>query len=115
MKFNIYQIYKGCPMAMEMKRKMSLCHNISFYASCALMDEYYTHVANIEASDLDDVFEIGNIGSSSEIDIIEGTKMHSVSVGDIIENETTKEKFVVMDCGFEEIVMEDWFGKEGDK
>lgn len=99
-------------MAMEMKRKMSLCHSVIFNASCAWMDEYYTHVAVIEASDLDDVFEIGNMGSSSEIVITQGTKMHSISVGDIIENDTTKEKFVVADCGFEKIILEeDWFGK----
>lgn len=108
MKFNIYQIYNGCPMAMHMKHRMNFSDNIGFEAESAFAYNYYTHVANIEATDLDDVFEIGNIGQRSEIEIIKETKMHSISVGDVIENDTTKEKFVVASLGFEEIEPETW-------
>jgi len=108
MKFNIYQIYNGCPMAMHMKHRMNFSNNIGFDAESAFAFNYYTYVANIKATDLDDVFEIGNIGQRSEIEIMEETKMHSISVGDIIENNTTKEKFVVASFGFEEISLEGW-------
>lgn len=46
---------------------------------------YYTHVANIEANDLNDVFNIGNIGPEQNIERLAG--MHSLSVGDIIIDE----------------------------
>jgi len=46
---------------------------------------YYTHVANIEANDLNDVFNIGNIGPEQNIERL--AAMHSLSVGDIIIDE----------------------------
>ena len=47
--------------------------------------DYYTHVANIEANNLNQVFEIGNIGPMESIERI--APMSSVSVGDIIVDE----------------------------
>ena len=46
---------------------------------------YYTHVANIEANDYDEVFEIGNIGPEENIQRL--GKMSSLSVGDVIVHE----------------------------
>jgi hypothetical protein len=46
---------------------------------------YYTHVANIEANNLNQVFDIGNIGPMKSIERI--APMSSVSVGDIIVDE----------------------------
>jgi len=60
----------------------------------------YTKVAEIEAEDLDDVFDIGNIGPESNI--IRLGPMHSISVGDIIEN-TKGERVVVSSFGFDPI------------
>lgn len=119
MKFKIYQIeitkehratieksgHDSC-LAMQVKLGMEHCRyadEITDKSTIAWIYELYSHVANIEATDLDDAYEIGNIGQRSEIEMIEGTKMHSISVGDIIENEITKEKFVVASFGFEKL------------
>lgn len=47
---------------------------------------YYTHVANITADCVGDVYTIGNIGPRSSITHI--SPMSSISVGDIIVDET---------------------------
>ena len=54
-------------------------------ASTAFDAGYYTHVANIEASDYNGCFEVGNIGPEENIERI--TRMSSLSVGDIIVHE----------------------------
>ena len=48
----------------------------------------YTPACHIEADSLDDVFEIGNIGPEKRIERL--GVMHSVSVGDVVEDETGK-------------------------
>jgi hypothetical protein len=73
---------------------------IADLAAKALKLGYYTHVANIQAHDLDAVFEIGNIGPEDCIERI--NRMHSISVGDVIVDENGA-KSVVADCGFERI------------
>ncbi len=67
----------------------------------AVYEEHYRKVAIIEAKDLDQVFEIGNVGPEEKITYLD--KMHSVSVGDVIENLESGEKFVVKTLGFGEI------------
>ena len=52
----------------------------------------YTPACHIEADSLDDVFEIGNIGPEKRIERL--GVMHSVSVGDVIEDETGKYHYV---------------------
>ena len=54
-------------------------------------------VAEIEAADLDEVFEIGNVGPEEKITRI--APMHSVSVGDIIRDDRGR-CFVVAPIGF---------------
>ena len=61
---------------------------------------YYTHVANIEANDLEHVFHIGNMGPEEKIERLD--RMHSVSVGDIIIDENNI-VWVTADFGFEEV------------
>ena len=61
----------------------------------------YEKVATIEANGFEDVFEIGNIGPESKITRI--TRMHSVSVGDVIVREDGVAKFVAP-IGFESVV-----------
>tara|TARA_A100001037_G_scaffold273083_1_gene269682 strand:- start:17 stop:382 length:366 start_codon:yes stop_codon:yes gene_type:complete len=61
---------------------------------------YYTHVCNILAEDLNGVFEVGNIGPEEQYERF--SRMHSVSVGDIIEDENG-EKHVVATWGFEKV------------
>lgn len=60
----------------------------------------YKHVSNIEAEDLEDVFEVGNIGPEHQIERLE--PMCSVSVGDIIRDPEGR-TFIVASFGFEQL------------
>jgi len=60
----------------------------------------YEEVCAIEAKDLDEVFEIGNIGPESKIERF--GRMHSVSVGDVIRDDRGH-CFVVKGLGFERL------------
>tara|TARA_B100002019_G_scaffold122339_1_gene105214 strand:+ start:1207 stop:1512 length:306 start_codon:yes stop_codon:yes gene_type:complete len=57
----------------------------------------YHIVAEIEAADLNEVFEIGNIGPEEKITRLD--RMHSISVGDIIRDDRGR-CFVVDSVGF---------------
>ena len=57
----------------------------------------YEIVCEIEAADLDEVFEIGNVGP--EDNIVRLDRMHSVSVGDVIRDDRGR-CFVVAPIGF---------------
>jgi hypothetical protein len=69
-------------------------------------EKYYSPVCVIEAEDLNQVFDIGNIGPEERIERI--APMHSVSVGDIIECGGTDKirgvRFMVDSMGFKELV-----------
>lgn len=60
----------------------------------------YEEVATIEADDLDEVFQIGNIGPEERIERL--NRMHSVSVGDVI-SDVYMQCWVVKDFGFERL------------
>ena len=62
---------------------------------------YYTHVSNITADSLEGVFHVGNMGPEENIERL--SRMYSVSVGDIVEDQTGKQS-VVANFGFEELV-----------
>jgi hypothetical protein len=59
--------------------------------------DLYKPVAKIEAADLDEVFDIGNIGPEESITRL--APMHSVSVGDVIVDEQGR-AVVVDSIGF---------------
>jgi len=61
---------------------------------------FYEKVAKIEASDLNQVFEFGNVGPEDAIERL--APMHSVSVGDLIEDENGAFHFVAS-FGFEPV------------
>lgn len=61
---------------------------------------YYTHVADIEGYDLENVFHIGNVGPEANIRRL--SVMHSISVGDIIEDPNNI-RHVVLPFGFGEV------------
>ena len=61
---------------------------------------YYSPVCSIDADDLDAVFRIGNIGPESCITRL--GQMHSVSVGDIIEDPEGTQ-YMVNSFGFKEL------------
>ncbi len=60
----------------------------------------YQEVCIIEAEDLNEVFEIGNIGPEEKITRLQ--RMHSVSVGDVIQDDQYR-LFVVKGIGFERL------------
>lgn len=66
----------------------------------ALYENLYTGVAQIEATSLDEVFQVGNIGPESQITRL--GRMSSVSVGDLIEDEDGN-RHVVANFGFKEV------------
>lgn len=75
--------------AFAAKTKMSMDfsgNKIGGLASDAFDAGYYTHVANIEAEDYNDCFEVGNVGPDDQIERIT-VRMSSLSVGDIIVHE----------------------------
>jgi hypothetical protein len=61
--------------------------------------QYYSHVADIDTADLDYAFEVGNIGPEEKI--TRYARMHSVSVGDVLE--VNGVGFMVKSCGFEAV------------
>jgi len=71
----------------------------------AEISDEYRMVALVDAKTLDDVFNVGNIGPESKIERVE--PMHSVSVGDIIQDVIDDKTFVVAKYGFEEINMKE--------
>jgi hypothetical protein len=99
MKFAVYQIqltsaqrnlvnesgdFNAVP-AFAAKNKMNMDfsgNKIGGLASDAFEAGYYTHVANIEAADYNDCFEVGNIGPDQNIERL--GRMSSLSVGDVI-------------------------------
>lgn len=64
--------------------------------------DHYQHVANIEATDLENLFHVGNVGPEEQIERL--GPMHSLSVGDIVIDPSGK-KFGVAHIGFEEVVI----------
>ena len=87
----------------EIKSDMSMDFSGKKTASLAekaLYEGLYTAVSRIEAEDLNQVFEIGNIGPESQITRL--GRMASVSVGDLIEDEDGN-RHVVANVGFKEV------------
>jgi len=68
----------------------------------AIANECYTHVADIVADDIDHAFEAGNIGPADRVIPVEGIKMHSVSVGDVLED--SEGLWFVDRIGFKEVI-----------
>lgn len=62
----------------------------------------YSHVCDIDAFSLNDVFEVGNIGPVERIHQTE-TPMSSISVGDLIHAVETDRWYAVAPVGFEHI------------
>lgn len=65
---------------------------------------FYEAVATIEtvtSIGLEEVFNIGNVGNE-QVTVLDGKRMHSITVGDIIEDENGG-RFVVAGIGFEKV------------
>ena len=61
---------------------------------------YYEHVSNITADSLEGVFNVGNMGPEENIERF--LPMHSLSVGDVVED-AEGVRHMVASFGFEEI------------
>ena len=99
MKFKLFQIHlteaeynkvnaeghDSVPKQMT-KLDMSFSDNTGALAKKAMDNNWYTHVSNITADSIEKVFEVGNIGPEENIERL--APMYSVSVGDVVENET---------------------------
>lgn len=85
----------------QLKMRRQFDGDITGIAKDAFNSGYFTHVANITASDLDHVFQISNMGLEENIERLD--RMHSVSVGDIIIDENNI-VWVVANFGFEEVM-----------
>jgi hypothetical protein len=87
MRYTVYQLQvsKQSPEdVIEFKRDLMFDGSECYRAE---MSEHFVKVAEVEASDLDDVFHIGNgYGDQSKIQRV-AERMHSVSVGDIIQTQ----------------------------
>ena len=114
MKYTVYQIsYTDAEIdginagSKSMKREIRTEMSMDFsgdktigLAEKALHENLYTAVSFIQADNLDQVFEIGNIGPESNITRL--SRMASVSVGDLIEDEDGN-RHVVANFGFKEV------------
>jgi hypothetical protein len=85
---------------LRMKIDMPFGEPVGAMVKEALAADYYTHVGNITANDLEDVFNVGNIGPEENIERLD--RMSSLSVGDVVEDENGV-RHVVASFGFEEI------------
>jgi len=99
MKFTIHQMIPSHRKYLA-EYKSDEYFQVSFYGNVpsSLFLAHYSKVCEIVASDLDEVFRIGNIGPESKINRLD--RMHSISVGDVIEDEEHR-LFVVKSFGFE--------------
>jgi hypothetical protein len=83
------------------KLDMQFNDNMGASAKDAFDKGYYTHVANITTDGgLEGVFHVGNMGPEESIERL--TKMHSVSVADIVEGPDGI-KHVVAGTGFQKV------------
>jgi len=61
--------------------------------------EKYVHVADLDCDNLNEAFEIGNIGPEEKYTRYD--RMHSISVGDMLELDG--ERFIVAPTGFDKL------------
>lgn len=66
-----------------------------------LAHNLYVKVAEIEAADLEDCFDIGNIGPEDKITRL--GRMNSIYVGNILEDLASGERYVVDNIGFKKV------------
>lgn len=103
-KFSVYQL-QGSDFRDE-RFQLGFGKDPKGLAEKLFNDWSYTLVAEITAPDLNGVFQVGNIGPEDYIRRI-ADRMASVSVGDIIEDMETQEKFLVANFGFTQLFDEE--------
>ena len=99
---NTYQIFQ-VPFESDLRRDVMFYDEDSrIYNQTDAKNAYtsgeYKYVGDIQATDLDDVFEVGNTGGMPR-------GAYSLSVGDIVVNQYGR-IFIVAPCGFDELFAE---------
>ena len=82
------------------KIDMSFTEEPGSLAKKAMDNNWYTHVSNITATSIENVFEVGNIGPESSIERL--APMYSVSVADVVETPEGV-RHVVASVGFQQL------------
>ncbi len=99
---NTYQIYQVSSESDLMRDVFFYDEDSTIYNQTDAKNAYtggeYNYVGDINANDLDNVFEVGNTGGMPR-----GAR--SLSVGDIIVNQYGR-IFIVAPCGFDELFAE---------
>lgn len=103
MKFSVHQMIPEHRKYLA-EHKSDEYFQVSFYGNVppSLFLAHYSKVCEIVAEDLNEVFEIGNIGPEDKITRLD--RMHSISVGDAIRVEEGPEMgyiYIVKPAGFE--------------
>jgi hypothetical protein len=83
-----------------LKHEMSFGKPVGHLVKEAFEKGYYEHVSNITADSLEGVFHVGNMGPEENIERF--LPMHSLSVGDVVED-AEGVRHMVASFGFEEI------------
>ena len=65
--------------------------------------DLYKTVADVDAENLEEVFKVCNIGPEEKIQVTEGAKPRSLSVGDIVVDRTDYNAYVVAPFGFDKL------------
>ena len=101
MKFSVHQMIPSHRKYLT-EYKSDEYFQVSFYGKVppSLFLAHYSKVCEIVAEDLDEVFQIGNIGPESKITRLD--RMSSISVGDVIEDEENR-LYVVRSYGFDRL------------
>lgn len=104
MQYKVFQMTKSAKEELMFK-DMDSFFKITFHGvmDVKTFNEYYSKVAIIRARDLDEVFQISNAGREEHITRLD--KMHTVSVGDVIEDEMG-DLWVVSQDGFDKFFSE---------
>jgi len=93
------KVYQIPSEVMEKNNVFPFMYGMGSFDLQANLDKY-VHVADLDANSLNEAFEIGNIGPEEKY--TRYTRMHSVSVGDILVEENGQ-AHIVASFGFEEI------------
>jgi len=94
------KVYQIPSEVMEKHEIISFMYGIGTTFNLQENLDKYVHVADLDTNSLDEAFEIGNIGPESKY--TRYARMHSLSVGDILVEETGQ-AHVIAKFGFDEI------------
>lgn len=92
------KVYQIPSQVMEQYDIFPFMYDMGFDVNANL--DKYVHVADLDTNCLNEAFEIGNIGPESKY--TRYARMHSLSVGDILVEETGQ-AHVIASFGFDEI------------